>query len=73
MLLDSCECLPGNQMDVKQGAGYHNECLWAVNTGFGHGPSSGRSTQVLGHENWFGSTFSSLAIVQKHDVNILPK
>ena len=73
MLLDSCECLLGNQMDAKQGPGNHNECLWAVNTGFRHGPSRGRSTQILGHEDWFGSSFSSLASVQKHDGNILPK
>lgn len=60
-------------MDVKQGTGNHNERLWAVNTGFRHGPSSGRGTQVLGHENWFRSSFSPLAIVQKHDINILSK
>ena len=62
----------GNQMDAKQRPENHNECLWAVNMSFRHGPSSG-TTLIWGHDDWFGSSFRSLAIVQKHDSNILPK
>ncbi|KAL6174517.1 hypothetical protein ACLB2K_051163 [Fragaria x ananassa] len=32
-----------------------------------------RSTQVLAEEDWHGSACSSMAVMQKHDVYILPK
>lgn len=60
-------------MDAKQGSGNYNGNIRATHTGFRYGPQSRRSAQGLGAENWDGSTFSSLAVMQTNDIYILSK